>query len=91
MWSRIVEWMRLWMLRVTPRVLLRRLLHTPPPYPDHVPVAVHRQHALNGAWGSMWTNTVRKAHAARDSFPNDARVRNYFVRVTKTYAALFGA
>ena len=88
MWARLFAFLHLCVLRVTPRVLLRRV--HPPAYPAHVPVAVHRQHALGGGWDSRWTNTVHAAHAARAAHPDDARVRRYFGRVTTMHAALFG-
>ena len=88
---RFVAWVRLWALRVAPHAVLRRVIRTPPAYPTHVPVVLHRQHAVHGhdARDTAWSNALRAAHAVREVYPHDAHVASYAQRVTTAYAALF--
>ena len=86
---RLVAWMRVCMLRVTPHAVLRRIFHTPPSYPSHVPIVLHRQGAAGGDARTGWVNAVRAAHAVQQAYPHDVIVASYVRRVVTTYAALF--
>jgi hypothetical protein len=90
MLPRFVWWVRRWVLRVVPPAVLRRVLVSPPAYPPHVPIVVHRQHAVGGdAHATVWGNALRAAHALYKAYPHDARVAFYTRRVTTAHAALF--